>query len=464
MIVVSHRGPYRFEANDDGSFAAERGAGGVGERARRRARPSDSGRDVDRGRDLRRRPRGAPQSGVARRSRHRPAARSRSIPSCTACTTTSSRTACCGSCSTAVRPRAPAALRPPLPRGVGRVPRGERRVRRRGGRAAAPRRRRARAGLPARARRRAQLRDLRPDLRVVHFTHTPFCGPDDIARAARPTSADDAVRGAGVAIPPGSTRTRWADAYRPVGARRARPRARRSRRRSPPASGPTSPRSKRSRRRRGRARGRAPARRRGRRPARDRAQRPHRAVEEHRARLPRVRPAARGAARAAGPGRVRRDGVPVAPGASPSTSRTRTRSSRSSRASTIGGRRATGRRSCSTTATTSPARSPAMQRYDVLLVNPIKDGLNLVAKEGPAVNRRDGVLCLSREAGAYEELRGAAIAVHPYDIEQTRPARSTARSRCRSTSGRRARRSCARSRPRARRPTGSPTSSRTRLS
>ena len=52
------------------------------------------------------------------------------------------------------------------------------------------------------------------------------------------------------------------------------------------------------------------------------------------------------------------------------------------------------------------ARSVAgMQRYDVLLVNPIRDGLNLVAKEGPVVNRRDGVLCLSPEAGAYDELK-----------------------------------------------------------
>ena len=51
----------------------------------------------------------------------------------------------------------------------------------------------------------------------------------------------------------------------------------------------------------------------------------------------------------------------------------------------------------------------AMQRYDVLVVNPIKDGLNLVAKEGPAVNTRDGLLCLSREAGAYEELSGTVM-------------------------------------------------------
>ncbi len=59
-----------------------------------------------------------------------------------------------------------------------------------------------------------------------------------------------------------------------------------------------------------------------------------------------------------------------------------------------------------------------MQRYDVLFVNPLKDGLNLVAKEGPLLNRRDGLLCLSREAGAYEELQSAVHPLHPFDLEQ----------------------------------------------
>ncbi|HEX5097000.1 MAG TPA: trehalose-6-phosphate synthase [Acidimicrobiia bacterium] len=59
-----------------------------------------------------------------------------------------------------------------------------------------------------------------------------------------------------------------------------------------------------------------------------------------------------------------------------------------------------------------------LQRYDVLFVNPIKDGLNLVAKEGPVLNRRDGIVCLSREAGAFEELRDSVLALHPFDIEQ----------------------------------------------
>ena len=54
-----------------------------------------------------------------------------------------------------------------------------------------------------------------------------------------------------------------------------------------------------------------------------------------------------------------------------------------------------------------PRSLAALSRYDVLLVNPVRDGLNLVAKEGPLVNARDGVLALSREAGAFDELRSA---------------------------------------------------------
>ncbi len=57
--------------------------------------------------------------------------------------------------------------------------------------------------------------------------------------------------------------------------------------------------------------------------------------------------------------------------------------------------------------------------YDVLLVNPVADGMNLVAKEGPVVNRRDGVLALSTSAGSFEELREGALPVRPADVEQT---------------------------------------------
>ena len=43
-----------------------------------------------------------------------------------------------------------------------------------------------------------------------------------------------------------------------------------------------------------------------------------------------------------------------------------------------------------------------MRLYDVLLVNSVIDGMNLVAKEGPVVNTKDGVLILSEAAGAFE--------------------------------------------------------------
>jgi trehalose 6-phosphate synthase len=66
------------------------------------------------------------------------------------------------------------------------------------------------------------------------------------------------------------------------------------------------------------------------------------------------------------------------------------------------------------------ARSLAgLLSYDVLLVNPIRDGMNLVAKEGALLNRRDGVLVLSREAGAWEELNEAAIGINPFDLTAT---------------------------------------------
>lgn len=57
--------------------------------------------------------------------------------------------------------------------------------------------------------------------------------------------------------------------------------------------------------------------------------------------------------------------------------------------------------------------------YDVLLVNPVFDGMNLVAKEGPLLNRRDGVLLLSRNAGAFAELGSHALPVDPVDVSGT---------------------------------------------
>ncbi len=61
----------------------------------------------------------------------------------------------------------------------------------------------------------------------------------------------------------------------------------------------------------------------------------------------------------------------------------------------------------------------ALTSYDVLLVNPIRDGMNLVAKEGPLVNDVHGVLALSREAGAFEELSSVSLEVNPFDVAGT---------------------------------------------
>ena len=61
----------------------------------------------------------------------------------------------------------------------------------------------------------------------------------------------------------------------------------------------------------------------------------------------------------------------------------------------------------------------ALTISDVLLVNPVRDGLNLVAKEGPLLNTAAGVLVLSREAGAFEELAEPALGINPFDISGT---------------------------------------------
>ncbi len=66
-----------------------------------------------------------------------------------------------------------------------------------------------------------------------------------------------------------------------------------------------------------------------------------------------------------------------------------------------------------------PQAFAGLELYDVLMVNSIADGMNLVSKEGPVINRRDGVLVLSRTAGSYAELRRGAICIDPFDIEET---------------------------------------------
>jgi trehalose 6-phosphate synthase len=66
------------------------------------------------------------------------------------------------------------------------------------------------------------------------------------------------------------------------------------------------------------------------------------------------------------------------------------------------------------------ARSLAAYRLaDVLLVNPVRDGMNLVAKEGPLLSERACAVVLSREAGAAAELADGALLVNPYDVTAT---------------------------------------------
>jgi trehalose 6-phosphate synthase len=60
-----------------------------------------------------------------------------------------------------------------------------------------------------------------------------------------------------------------------------------------------------------------------------------------------------------------------------------------------------------------------MTMYDALLVNPVIDGMNLVSKEGPLVNDRNGVLILSELAGAFEQLHDFVLPVSPADLEGT---------------------------------------------
>ncbi len=65
-----------------------------------------------------------------------------------------------------------------------------------------------------------------------------------------------------------------------------------------------------------------------------------------------------------------------------------------------------------------PRSVAAYKNYDALLVNAVRDGMNLVAKEAAVVNERDGVLVLSENAGAHEELKDNALTVNPFDLDE----------------------------------------------
>ncbi len=66
-----------------------------------------------------------------------------------------------------------------------------------------------------------------------------------------------------------------------------------------------------------------------------------------------------------------------------------------------------------------PRAVAALQLYDVLLVNSISDGMNLVAKEGPVVNQQNGVLVLSERTGARQQLESGALVIPPLDVSAT---------------------------------------------
>jgi len=66
-----------------------------------------------------------------------------------------------------------------------------------------------------------------------------------------------------------------------------------------------------------------------------------------------------------------------------------------------------------------PRSLAAYRLADVLLVNPVRDGMNLVAKEAPLLSERGCALVLSREAGAAAELAEGALLVNPYDVSAT---------------------------------------------
>jgi trehalose 6-phosphate synthase len=73
-----------------------------------------------------------------------------------------------------------------------------------------------------------------------------------------------------------------------------------------------------------------------------------------------------------------------------------------------------------------PGSLAALRMADVLLVNPIRDGMNLVAKEGVVLSEQDCAVVLSRDAGVADEYAGDAIIVNPYDVTETADALHTA--------------------------------------
>ena len=99
------------------------------------------------------------------------------------------------------------------------------------------------------------------------------------------------------------------------------------------------------------------------------------------------------------------------------------------------------------------------KHFDLLLVNAMWDGMNLVSKEGPLVNTRDGMMILSENTGAHEELGACALSVNPFDVQEQADAMYTGADRDAGGARSAACGCCATSSSPARPPTGSTTSS-----
>ena len=275
-----------------------------------------------------------------------------------------------------------------------------------------------RAELDPRAARRRRRRDLRVDGRASRAASTPPGG-----RGVRGVGARGARR-------------------RPIGRRR-------SRRRSVPTPTPSPTSAASPRPRRGRLAALDDARRRPQLILRSDRIDPSKNIVRG---LPRVRPPASSTTRMARAGRVRRDARPVARERSPEYLAYRQEVEQAAAAVNERWATATGSRSWSTRATTSRAPSPGFAALRRAAREPVKDGLNLVAKEGPLVNGRDGVLCLSPEAGAFDELGHAVLALRTRSTSSRPPARCTPRSTMPPTSAASARRPAPRASRRRARP------------
>ena len=254
----------------------------------------------------------------------------------------------------------------------------------------------------------ALVRKQRPDAALAHFTHIPWVGAGRVVGAAgvdRPSDPRRAARVRRRRLPHPALAAR-------VPRRLPRPRARAGRTACDRASDLDRP---------GRVRG-PGAQRAGARPragaggraagAADPPRRPHRPVEERAARAWRRS----GCCSSAGP-------TCAAASACSRCSTPRARTSPSTSRSCAGSRRPQlpSRPSFPGALTLRiaddfPASIAAYKQFDVLLVNAVMDGLNLVAKEAPVVNTRGGAVALSVNAGAFEELGDWVVPVEPLDV------------------------------------------------